>query len=372
MIIKNILYIIALILSVVILSCQSPDQVNQNVVDNPPVVTITGNFPNILVGDSLIVTIHATDSTLTNGKVDFKDSTVISFYNLKPELDTTIIHVYKTPGSYNITASFSDGSKNTTTQFPVVVGSNTPVITVVSNKTTVNLGEIFYVKLHVSDPTLLSGTLNFNDGTVFHFNNLNHILDTTISHVYTTSGPYTVFALFSNGYSSSTAFVMIATTNYHYYAPSFSVGMKWQFLYSFTYDEPPRGFSEKQTGVHEWVVVSYSVENQDTTFMVRQIRNDSLYYNNSNTFNIVRDTTQFPILVTSNTINFTWPLFINNKTFSVPNHAYVSQYPVEVADAYGTESKYDDHGPFSYNYAYSTIYSISEYESFSLIQFTTH
>jgi hypothetical protein len=319
---KYLHYYILVMLCGNIISCKSPTQPDQTPVNDPPVVTITGNYSTLSLGDTLRLTLHASDLTLTSGTVDFKDSTVVVLNKLKSVLDTTLIHIYKAIGSYDVTASLSDGDKVTTKDLDIVVSNYAPVVTLVVNKTSLNIGDTLKVTLHASDATLSNGTLDFKDGSIIPFSKLNRTFDTTIAHVYSQLGTYSVAASFSDGYSATNAFASV--TIQHYYILSFSVGMVWRYSYSY-WNGNKNGYSLNQNGIHEWKIISFTAANQDTTFTVRQTRSDSVYIAFDTSY-VIKDTSQFTIVVSYSSIQFNTPL--SAGSFSVPNHTYITSYPI--------------------------------------------
>ena len=120
--IKSFFKYSALLLCAIIISCKSPTQPVQPIVDiqpdnTPPVVT----FISYLSWDTLKITIHAADPTLSNGYLDFKDGTIITFSHLHLIIDTIITHVYSQTGQYFVTAMFSDGKNSTRDSASVIV-----------------------------------------------------------------------------------------------------------------------------------------------------------------------------------------------------------------------------------------------------------
>jgi hypothetical protein len=95
-------FALLLALCVSMISCKSPLESDQT--NDPPIVTVVGNDTTISIGDTLRLTIHASDATLTSGTIDFKDSSIVILNNLKSVLDTTLIHIFTSIGSYDITA----------------------------------------------------------------------------------------------------------------------------------------------------------------------------------------------------------------------------------------------------------------------------
>src|SRR5258705_123180 len=105
------------------ISCNSLTEPEQTIND-PPDVTVSANNATIILGDTLSLTLHASDPTLKNNTIDFKDSNVITLSNLGTVFDTTLIHVFKSVGSFAVTAAFSDGKKSTTKQLLVTITPN--------------------------------------------------------------------------------------------------------------------------------------------------------------------------------------------------------------------------------------------------------
>jgi hypothetical protein len=335
------------------------------------------NHSTLSNDDTLQLTLHVADPTLKSGTVDFNDSTVVTLKDLKPVLDTMLVHFFKSTGSFDITVSFTDGDSITTKHLIIAVSDPSPKVTLVPNKTTCIVGDTLKVTLHASDATLSNGSVDFKDGTVISFFNLNCVFDTTIVHVYSYFGTYSVTATFSDGYTSTSVSVPIATTGYDF-ALSFSVGMVWRFSYSFSDHEPPFSIADHQSGIHEWRIISFIVVNQDTTFTVQQIKNDTRHYQGSidsrwvDTTYAINDTTQFRIVLSYSSIQFDWPIGSGIRTDTIPNHTFVNRYPYSVAPVGGggPVTYYDNQGPIRYSYHSSTMHSISYDEDLSLIDFT--
>ena len=326
---KNELYILLLVLCGSIVSCKSPTQTDQIIVNTPPIVTITGNRSTFMLGDTLRLSIHSEDLTLKSGTIDFKDSTVIVLNNLKPVFDSTFIHVYKSIGTYNITASFTDGNQITSKQFTLTVVSNPPpVLTLIPNKTSINVGDTLKIALHTSDTTLSNGYINFNDGTVISFNNLSKVLDTTIIHVYFTTGTFNVKATFSDGYNSTNSYQLITITNRHF-GPSLTIGMTWRFEYNRW--KRDNMIHCHQWGEHVWRINSFSVLNQDTTYFVSLLKLDTVNVICSDIYMGLIDTTYFAyesvqstFVSSSNSIQFNFVMcdsvhFIYEASHNLPS-----------------------------------------------------
>ena len=80
---------------------------------NSPTLKLTVNNKNPELGDTLRITIHASDPTLSTGELNFWDGTLIKFINLSSEFDTTIYHLYTWAGKHTITATFGNGNSYT-------------------------------------------------------------------------------------------------------------------------------------------------------------------------------------------------------------------------------------------------------------------
>jgi PKD domain-containing protein len=358
-------------------SCTSPIQIDHTINWDAPVVTMTVNHMSLSIGDTLQLTVHVADPTLKSGSIDFGDSTIVGWNDLGPVFDTTLLHVFRSVRSYELTASFSDGDRITTERLGIAVSPSSPKVTITPHKTTVRVGDTLEVTLHASDATLSNGTLDFGDGTVIAFPNLSHTFDTTIGHVYSYPGSYSVSATFSNGYTSRSASFTIAATN-HFFALSLSTGMVWHYSYDFSYDDPPSGHSDNLTGIHEWRTISEVVVDRDTIFAIQQIRNDtrhSSYPVNGrwvDTTYVFTDTSQFTVTVSDSSIRFNLPLLSETRTDIIPNHTYLSNYPFTVWDAsYRGPAVYDDRaGLLRFSFEWSTIHSITTSEHLALIDYT--
>jgi len=245
-------------------------------------------------------------------------------------------------------------------------------VTFAIDKTIIAIGDTFKVTLHASDPTLSGGSLNLGDGTIILFTHLNNILDTSITHVYSQTRTYLITAMFSDGYASTDTSVSVVA-NHFYFALSFEIGMWWQFSYNFSYISPPSMITEYQWGIHEWKILSYTVDNQDTTYLLQQTKKDTQDYNG--TTYLKNDTTEFTFVVSDSTIQINWPMYSSPNSFTIPNHRYVTQYPVFIYPAYlgggvSCGSSYNDQaGPIGYDYNFQTTQSISGHEGLSLINF---
>jgi len=367
---KNFVYIV-LILFAIIISCKSPTEPIQpgqpvkTVPHDPPIITITGNSAYLFVGDTLTLTIHAADSTLKSGTLDFLDSTIIVFNNLKPVLDTTIIHIFKIAGSFKVKASFSNDDTIATAYYQVKISNTWPVVTLSPNKTTITLGDTLKITLHASDAKLTAGTLDFKDGTILTFSNLYRSVDTTINHVYSQLGTFSVTAVFNNGINSTSQSVSVSVQPVqHYYAFSFQIGMTWRFSYDYEYSNYVTEGDSSQIGVHTWKIVSSQVTDSDTTFTIMQTINDVIHYiYYPYTSYTIKDTSYFTFTYSYSRVLWKWPTKLNGyEIFSIPNHALISisSYPFYF---------FDDNGPNNNYYSYSIAY-ISVSERFTLIDFT--
>jgi hypothetical protein len=198
-------YFLLLTIFGLLLSCDSPNQV----VNESPLVTITCSDSTLALGDTLKINLHITNLSLANGTLDFKDGNIIVFNNLKSVFDTTLTHYYKNVGSYDITASFTNGDKTITKNINVVISKSVSQITLLTNTTELNVYDTLKVTLHVSNATLLHGSLDFHDGTIISFSKLNRVCDTVLVHKFTTVGQRYIAASFTDGDTTITAGILI-------------------------------------------------------------------------------------------------------------------------------------------------------------------
>ncbi len=77
--------------------------------DLAPRIVLTSDKAAYLPGDTVRLSVHAEDPTLTAGSIDFRDGAIINFSGLRRTFDTTLKHVYSADGSYAVQASFGDG-----------------------------------------------------------------------------------------------------------------------------------------------------------------------------------------------------------------------------------------------------------------------
>ena len=302
---KNGIYFILLLLCMVFFSCKSLTQPN----NESPTVSISANNSVISIGDTLKLTIRASDSVLKNGNVSFGDGTTITFSNLKSKLDTTIVHNFISKGNYNVTVSFSDEENTTTKELAVTVADRTaPSLSITANSKTITLGDTLKIRIRVTDTITFNGYLNFGDGTVFNFSNLKGTFDTTIAHLYTElrldSNPYIVTTEFGNSYKSISNSLSI-TTNI-YFRLSFAVGTVWKFTYQKDFYSSANGSSGRTRGKHEWRIISSTETSSDTIFTVRETKADSVFLRGYGLPEFAMDTTSstFKIVVSKNSISF--------------------------------------------------------------------
>lgn len=203
--IKYSAYFLLLILFGIFNSCNSPNPVE----NEPPIITIYSNDSTLALGDSLKLSLEVTDLSLAQGTVDFKDGNVVAFNNLKQVLDTTIIHCYKAVGSYDVEVSFTDGEMTTTRRLRVEVANYSPLIIMSTNTTILEVDDSLNVTLHVSGSNLTNGYLDFKDGTIITFSDLNLVLDTTVVHKFTLVGLYNITASFTDGDTTATTSIAI-------------------------------------------------------------------------------------------------------------------------------------------------------------------
>ncbi len=89
--------------------------------DLPPRIALTSDRTSYLPGETVRITLHAEDPTLTAGSVDFKDGTIVTFSRLYRKLDTTLAHVFQANGMYAVQASFTDGDLTAEAYAPLSV-----------------------------------------------------------------------------------------------------------------------------------------------------------------------------------------------------------------------------------------------------------
>lgn len=99
----KILLILVVIITLIV-SCKSPDLPSEAETNSN--VDIKINHKSFKLGDTLRLNIHINNSIYPNGMIDFKDGTKIYFYSMKPIVDTSISHIYKNTGNYNILVEF--------------------------------------------------------------------------------------------------------------------------------------------------------------------------------------------------------------------------------------------------------------------------
>ncbi len=301
-------------------------QLNITVSNNPPpVVSVATNRTTIETGDTLRLTIHAEDPTLISGAVDFKDGTVLVFNNLKSVFDTTLTHIFKSVGVLDVTISFSDGDKITSKQLNITVSNNPPpVVSVATNRTTINLGDTVLFTIHASDNTLSGGNLTFGDGVIY-FSNLHHSFDTTIAHVYSAIGTYNPRAEFYDGNNNWNWADSRSVSVQCYFSLYFYVGIIWRFHYDSTFARTG-AYSITLSGIHTWQIISSSVVGSDTIFTIQQIRNDTTTgVGVEGPPLIVNDTSLGSITVSNSSIRYSIPHLLNSP-FSIPNHSYITSY----------------------------------------------
>lgn len=294
------------------------------------------NSVNLNCGDTLSVYLHASDMTLSNGFVDFKDGTLISFdqsnytyTSLNYILDTTIYHVYSQAGDYLVTSSFTDGINYITKEVLVKITPK-PLITITLSSNNIVVGDTLKVNLHSSSSSFLNGMLDFKDGTIISFSNVGPNFDTTISHLYSQPGEYLLTTLFDDGNTSTIINSNIIVKRY--YELSFQAGMKWLYSYNSSYSAVINGMNERVSGTREWEIISVS---NNSLFNIRQIKNESIHtwdMHGYDTTYTVNDTTFFTFIDTYNTIKFNIPF--PGSPFTIPNHSYVNSYPLKVGQSF--------------------------------------
>lgn len=95
------------------------------ITSNPtPIINLSKNKSELMLGDTLKVTLYASDDKPLFGVLDFGDETVIYFTKEQSIIDTTFAHVYTYPQYYNITARFDDGFTSASKQTSVLIVTN--------------------------------------------------------------------------------------------------------------------------------------------------------------------------------------------------------------------------------------------------------
>lgn len=106
-VLKYVVYCSSMIFSGIAISCESSPKITDISLNTSPIVSFSVNDSVITVGDTLYVSLKVSDSKGLNGTLDFGDSSLIYFSNIK-NVDTTIYHVYSKVGWYLIKTSFSN------------------------------------------------------------------------------------------------------------------------------------------------------------------------------------------------------------------------------------------------------------------------
>ena len=154
------------------IACNSPNspvESKNNIIppsDSSPTVSIIPNKTKLAPGDTLKISLQASDSTLANGSIDFSDGTIIQFNHLSKIFDTTIVHIYYQVGIYNIYVKFSDGNMTTSSSLIITV---TFVWTTQSSGTINTLYSVFFTKMNTGVVVGDNGTIlrTINEGTTW-------------------------------------------------------------------------------------------------------------------------------------------------------------------------------------------------------------
>ena len=125
-----------------------------------------------------------------------------------------------------------------------------------------------------------------------------------------------------------------------------------------------------QSGIHEWRITSYSLDNEDTVFTVLETKYDTLNstYLPTREPVIVNDSSEIQIIVSPHSIKYNWWVYLGPKTYSTPNNTYIDTYPLVIYDTW-IVSKYDDNGPIYHSYDRSAGHFGEYHETYKLLEY---
>ena len=133
---------------------------------------------------------------------DFGDGSIASGVNVD--------HVYVTSGSYTVTLTTSDGETSISTSKLITVVNQAPTATISSADTVNKKESILFDSSLSTDPNgdVLSYSWNFGDGSLIQVST-----NTSVNHVYSTSGTYTITLTVSDGETSTVTNKVITVLN---------------------------------------------------------------------------------------------------------------------------------------------------------------
>ena len=245
-----------------------------------------------------------------------------------------------------------------------------PSITLTADDSTIIVGNILSIHIHIENDVYYKGVIKFGDTHSIYLNSYVPIIDTSISYLYERSGTYNIVVEFHNDERTINKNVEIHVLRY-----LFDLTLSLDTYWKFDYNCGQTSYTDEwhQYGIHTWQVVSFSIENTDTIYSVRQIRDD--LENHNGIITAVEDTSFFDIVFSGYSVRINWPLYYSIPAVQIVNHSYVSSYPIIIPPfppffPPNRYSVYDEKaGPIKYYYFWFTNHSYSQWEKFTLIEY---
>lgn len=234
-------------------------------------------------------------------------------------------------------------------------------ISLTTKRDTIGLGDTLHLTIHNNTKNYSSIILDLRRASIT-FNN--HFTDTTISFVYDWSSEYNISLSLVDGDSVIKKIERKITVLPHYFSLHFSVGMIWKYSYKYYDSYPPTGTSISQNGIHTWEILSSEINNSDTIYAVRQIRDDIKIDNGVS--KTIKDTTMTKFTVSPTKIDINWQLYGGIVTFSFSNNSVVYRLPIKPSDYVSIDDKV---GPLGYYYYRSGSHGLELKQEFALIDF---
>jgi hypothetical protein len=371
MIIRKIIILIFISILAFFISCESPPDDHILIPITPPDTSsnfsITSEDSIIVLGDTLILHIHMNFPIYKEGMVDFKDGTFIYFNSLEPIIDTTITHIYKTNGSYNIKVEFY---RNRAEEYKYIYVDVLPCAIITFENNPLPFGDTLLIHINMKNPIYYKGTIDFHYGNIIDLDSPVPIMDTTISYLYPISGSHNISFKFFNAMQSENHELSVNILPY-YFDLSLSVGSKWIFSYFFEESYPPQSYYIKQYGIHTWEIIAFEIVNGDTIYKVQQVRDDMIINKLGGNPTPIIDTLQVDFFFYQHSINFSWQLFYSIYTAEIPNRTFIEKYPIIIEpNGGGWFAAFNDvSGPYHYHYERSGSHGYSQEEELILTEF---
>lgn len=174
-----------------------------------PSLTLSTSPANPTVGQAVLLTITPAADTAANVVVDWGDGTTSSLGVVRSA--QTVAHVYRSAGTYGITATATEGGASFQTSTAVTIGPPPSVALSVSPASGTTATNFVFTVTPATANGVKNVTIDFGDGSSQDLGSITS--PATVSHRYSNSGSYTVKATEIDGSGNTTTAVNVVSVS---------------------------------------------------------------------------------------------------------------------------------------------------------------